>query len=110
MRLAARGIDGGAPGEECRLLFGEIDDGHPMFTATTYNNDGFELWIAYTRGRWLVHFDAKEARQLAWFILWDWWAVSTWFGLKRKLWYWALRTILDDGRKRWKKHGHSMGT
>lgn len=82
------------PGAECQLLFGEIDDGKPMFTATTYNNDGFELWIAYTRGRWLVHFGASEAHQLARFILWDWWIVSTWCGLKRKLWYWSNREIV----------------
>lgn len=79
------------PGSECRLEFGEPDEGRPMFTATTYNNDGHEVWIAYTRGRWLVHFGRKEAIRLAWFILWDWWIVATWCGLKRRLWYWSLR-------------------
>ena len=74
------------PGAEPTLIFGE--DG--MYTATTYNNDGSELWLAYTGWKWMAHYRAAEARQLAWFILWDWWAKATWFGLKRRLWYWAL--------------------
>lgn len=81
------------PGSELRKRFGEIDSDHgkPMFTATTYNNDGFELWITYTAaGPWLVHFRQSEARELAWIILWDWWIKSTWCGLKRRIWYWSL--------------------
>ena len=89
-----------SPGSECWFEFGEVDLGHdrPFYTATTYNNDGFELWIAYTGGKWIAHFRAKAARQLAWFILWNWWAKSTWCGLKRRIWYWALS-------RRNKKHG-----
>lgn len=88
------------PGTEPRLQFGEIDEGKPMFTATTYNNDGFELWICYTQGKWLFHCGAKEARQLAWFILWDWWIVSTWCGIKRRIWYWSNRVILEKSLSR----------
>lgn len=76
------------PGSECWLDFGE------GFTATT---DGYEIWIA-RENKWLVFFSAKEARQLAWFILWDWWIVSTWFGLKRRIWYWSNREILKRYR------------
>lgn len=54
------------------------------------NNDGFELWIGYP-DKWLWHCSAHEARKVAWFVLWRWWGVGTWFGLRRKLWYWALR-------------------
>lgn len=87
------------PGDSLHFEFGERDSdpgpmhNRPMFTAVT-SNDGYELWIAYTGGKWLVHFRKEYARRLARFILWDWWAKSTWFGLKRKLWYWALRTRL----------------
>lgn len=79
------------PGSEVELEFGEMDGGRPVFIATTYNNHGFELWLGYNHGGWTTHMWAKDARRLAWFILWDWWIVSTWFGLKRKIWYWALR-------------------
>ena len=80
------------PGSEVRVEFGDIDDERPMYVATTRNNDGYELWIAYNEGGgWLGHFRVNEARQLARIILWDWWIVSTWCGLKRKIWYWALR-------------------
>lgn len=81
------------PGSEVWREFGELDEGKPMYLATTYNNDGFELWIAYNdSGKWLCHFRAEDARQLAKIILWDWWIVSTWCGVKRKIWYWSLRT------------------
>ena len=79
------------PGAECRTQFGQLDDGKPMFTATTYNNDGYEVWVAYTHGGWLAHFCKNDALQLAKFIVWDWWILATWCGLKRKLWYWSLR-------------------
>lgn len=54
------------------------------------NNDGFELWIG-TPHEWYWHCSAADARKVAWFVLWRWWGVGTWFGLRRKLWYWALR-------------------
>ncbi len=94
------------PGSECELEFGELDGDRPMFQATTYNNDGFEVYIyAPAERRWLVHFRAEEARRLAWFILWNWWVAATWFGLKRKIWYWALRTTMDDDQRRRAKYG-----
>ena len=90
-----RGPDWGGcpspPGTECVLHFGDVyeETGRYSYVATTYNNDGFELWIG-TPNKWHVFYSAKQARRLAWFILWDWWFVSTWFGVKRKIWYWAL--------------------
>ena len=80
------------PGSEVWREFGELDGDKPMYLATTYNNDGHEIWIAYNGGRWLCHFRASDARQLAKIILWDWWIVSTWCGFKRKIWYWSLST------------------
>jgi hypothetical protein len=86
------------PGDWLRYEFGEVDPDidKPMYVAHT-SNDGFEIWIAYnTGGKWLTFFDAKTARQLARFIIWEWWGKATWFGLKRRLWYWALRTRLRN--------------
>jgi len=74
------------PGANSRLDFGEYDN---IQVARTHCNDGFELWLG-TYQRWYTFYQAKEARRLAWFILWEWWMRDTWFGLKRKLWYWAL--------------------
>lgn len=82
------------PGAECQLNFGAEDA--PQI-ATTYNNDGFELWLG-TPHRWHVFYSAKAARRLAWFILWDWWIVSTWYGLKRRIWYWALHHDVQSWR------------
>lgn len=88
------------PGSVQSLEFGEPDEGKPMHTATTYNNDGHELWICYTHGKWLFHCRAEAARELAWFILWTWWAKGTWFGVKRRLWYWANHVIVDSYKAR----------
>lgn len=89
------------PGSEVCKSFGQMDGDepngtYPMFTATTYNNDGAELWICYTKGNWLVHFRKEEALQLSKIILWDWWIKSTWFGLKRKIWYWSLSKTMKN--------------
>ena len=47
-------------------------------------NDGFDLGIGYP-DQWLVHINRREAA-------WLWWAItlrafSTWFGLRRWVWY-----------------------
>lgn len=80
------------PGSEVWQEFGELDgdDGKPMYLATTYNDGGGTIWICYNGGRWLCHFRGSDARQLAKIILWDWWIVSRWCGLKVKLWNWSL--------------------
>lgn len=84
------------PGDWLRLEFGEMDGDLPMHYAGTLN-DGSELWLAYNHGgKWLAHYRAEYARELAWFILWDWWAKATWFGLKRKIWYWALHIEVES--------------
>ena len=75
------------PGTDQKFRWGE-DDGSD-FMVTTYNNDGFELWFSWCN-KWVMFMKAKEARRLAWFILWTWWGKGTWFGLKRFIWYWAL--------------------
>jgi hypothetical protein len=84
------------PGMLAELDFGEPeDDGRPMHVARTYCNDGAELWLGY-HWKWLAHYDARDARRLAWFILWTWWAKGTWFGLKRWIWYKALHVIVES--------------
>lgn len=87
------------PGSNCRFEFGEPEDKTPnsrlMYIASTEINDGFEIGLGYHH-EWHVIYQAKYARQLAWFIIWDWWAKATWFGLKRKIWYSALRIIVGD--------------
>ncbi len=72
------------PGSSQRLDFGE------SAYATTYNNQGHELWIGVDGLGWQMFFRAKDARRLAWFILWHWWIVGTWCGIKRRIYYWAL--------------------
>jgi hypothetical protein len=84
-----------APGATAELNFGEMDGAHPMYVACTYPNDGHDLWLG-TPNTWHVFYKAKDARRLAWFILWQWWAKGTWYGLKSKIWYWALHVIVES--------------
>ena len=66
-----------------------------LYVAGT-SNDGFDMNIGYRDAdRYSLSLRHEEARSLAWFILWHWWARGTWFGIKRRIWYWALRTKLN---------------
>jgi hypothetical protein len=88
------GASANPPGDMLSMDFGDIDDdGRPMLVAST-GNDGSELWIGY-HDKWLTFFKAKDARRLAWFILWEWWAKATWFGLRRWIWYKSLHRIVQ---------------
>jgi hypothetical protein len=79
----------GVPGNWLSLEMGPPnDDGSPLHYART-GDDAFVLWIGY-RDRWWGSLPRKEARRLAWFVLWRWWARGEWFGLRRWLFYRAL--------------------
>ena len=80
------------PGDHWRIDFGP--DSYPEIAV--WNNDGFELWLGM-KYEWHTHMPRSQARRLAWFILWS--DVRLWFGLRRKLWYWALRKQLKRSRR-----------
>lgn len=63
------------------------------------NNDGFELWFGY-EDRWTWHMGQRDVRLLTRYLIWDWYAKSRWFGLRRPLYYWALHRHLAAWRKR----------
>lgn len=56
--------------------------------------DGGEIGIGWP-DKWHVILNGGVALRLAWFILWTWWARGTWFGLRRRIWYWGLRRRID---------------
>ena len=62
------------------------------------HNDGSELWIG-TLDTWHTHMSRTDARHMAWFILWEWWAKGEWFGIKRAIWY----RLLHRRVARWQK-------
>lgn len=63
------------------------------------NNDGFELWFG-TPHKWYHHMNQREVRLLTRYLLWDWYVKARWLGLRRPIYYWALRKHLDRWRKR----------
>ena len=71
------------PGDHWRKHFGP--DSYPELAV--WNNDGFELWIGMGH-EWHTHMPRSQARRLAWFIVQS--DIAIWFGLRRKVWYWAL--------------------
>ena len=62
------------------------------------NNDGFELWMGWGN-QWKYHLNQSEVRALFWWILWEWYGRSRWFGLRRPIYYWALRRHVAQFRK-----------
>ncbi len=62
-----------------------------------YHDDGGTLWIGYS-SEYLVHMSIGESLRLARFILCQFWIRATWCGLKRRIWFWALRRDIA----RWK--------
>lgn len=83
------------PGIGAKLDFGgPDDDGRPMLVARTHPDDGATIWLGYRR-KWMLSFGSRDARRLAWMILWTWWAKGTWFGLKRRIWYKSWDAVMD---------------
>jgi hypothetical protein len=77
------------PGDYLTRRFEEKGSTH----CYSVGDDAFVLWMGYPdEWRWSVA--RREARQLAWFILMRWWAWAEWFGLRRWLYYFALRRDL----------------
>lgn len=97
MKLTSPDGDLDVPGDGLRLEFGPDDGGHPMNVVIT-NEGGSSMWIAYRHGAWQFHTDTKYAYQLARWIIWDWWVKATWCGIRRKIYFWALKHDIDTWR------------
>lgn len=76
-----------------------VESSAAEYQIITPNNDGFELWFGWN-SRWNHHISEREVRALFWWLLWDWYAKARWFGLRRPVYYWALRRHLNLWRKR----------
>ena len=64
------------------------------YRAYSVRDDGFSIFMGYSREwHWSMH--RSEARRVAWFILWRWFVVGEWCGLRRWLYYRALRSYVD---------------
>ena len=70
--------------------------------SASFANDAADFWIACKwtdeeTGTWHSVMAAEDFRQIALWYLWRW-AWGEWFGLRRRLWYAALRRICADRR------------
>ncbi len=50
------------------------------------SEDGSSLWIG-TANEWHLSMSRTEARKLALWVVFRWWIVGEWFGLRRWLWF-----------------------
>lgn len=90
----------GPPGSRSELHFGRDHcNKQPTKIAATYSNDGFDVMLGYP-DEWRYSLRAGEARRFAWWVLWDWWVVSTWCGIKRTLYYWGLDRHIQQSNRR----------
>ena len=57
------------------------------------------LWLG-TAHKWHTSMSQEDAIKLAWFVLWRWNARGRWFGLKYRIWRWALYRHVEGFQKR----------
>lgn len=101
-RFIMRALGGGdmhnsPPGDWLAIDFGDMmEDGKRIHYART-GNDGYEIWIGSPYIGWKAFFRMPDALTLARFIIWRWWVVGTWCGMRRRIWYAALKR--DVSRK-----------
>ena len=67
----------------------------PGYQVWASNNDGFELWMGWAK-HWDHHLNQDEVRTLFWYILIEWFMKARWFGLRRPLYYWALKRYVKQ--------------
>lgn len=65
----------------------------PDTRVITSGNDGFELWMGSPH-RWIHHMSAQEVALLTRWLIVEWYIRARWLGLRRPLYYWALRRSL----------------
>jgi hypothetical protein len=63
--------------------------------AVVAQGDTFDVFIGGAQ-IYNVTLDARTAKELAWWLV-RWWIFACWFGLKLKLWDWALARTLSQG-------------
>ena len=99
MNLTGSEVFAGSPGDppQARTLYYadgvEVGRDNPGAYVIASNNDGFELWIG-TRHMWYTHLRSDEVWLLTKWLMWDWYVKARWLGLRRPIYYWALRCYL----------------
>lgn len=93
MNLA--GMHEGSPPAAPTLRTGAAD----CTTVWANLNDGHELWVGWPN-RWKHHVPHDEVRALFWWLLWRYYGQARWFGLRRPIYYWALRRYITAATRR----------
>jgi hypothetical protein len=77
--------------------------------AARFVEPGFEMTVVHRGDAVDVYYGARSitafsmspgtALRLAWFIVWRWWALATWCGLKSSLWRWSIEVVARAARR-----------
>ena len=86
-----------APGDWLRHRIRTYEEEDEYITAYI-TEDGWSFWIG-SKHEWWGSLSRFEARSLAWFILWTWWAKAEWFGLRRWLWIKLLHRRVERHKR-----------
>lgn len=99
MRLAGDDFGGSpcAPGDQASVHLRDYPDGD--YYVASVSEDAGTLWLGY-RDKYSTLLGRNEALKLARFIVWRWWIRGEWFGLRRRVYFWALRRNIAQWRAR----------
>lgn len=62
-------------------------------------NDAFTLNLHHPDSMQVsTQIDRRDVAGLVWFLVWRWWIVGEWCGVRRRVWYWALSRIVRSYR------------
>lgn len=86
MRLSEqKGSEWTVPGDQIKMY--ADDRGASM--VFSFQEDGGQFWIGYP-DKWLTSMRARLAVRVALWILWRYWIIGTWCGLRRRIYFRAL--------------------
>lgn len=105
MRITGTEVHAGSPGDppEPRTLYyhdgAECDPKDPEAYVISPNNDGQEVWFG-TLHRWDNWLSADDVLLLTRWLIVDRYIKARWLGLRRPIYYWALRRHLAAWRRK----------
>ena len=77
----------------------EVDGSAREYRVIASGNDGHELWIGWSH-EWDTHLHSREVRALTKWLIVDWYIKARWLGLRRPIYYWALRRHVRGLKRR----------
>ena len=78
-----------APNHHATLRIARKDYDHPLVCVLNSESPSDQVWLGQSN-KWIWFYSGRDFRKMAAWALWRW-AWGDWFGLKTRLFMWALR-------------------